>query len=114
MHPPHHPFLSALRRFVENCGAINSTPAPYLGFLETIPWASATYLGERHQFDLILSAQDNAAIDATIHQLQNANFPVTGHVLVDIHLESSEPDVRDCKRQRLHFAALTLNAREGA
>lgn len=52
-------------------------------------WASATFSGARHEFQLRIEGEDaNAATDAFLCCLADAEFALRGHILADIALIS--------------------------
>ena len=52
-------------------------------------WASATFMGARHELTLRLSGdRAEAAADAFLHDLEDKEFDLRGHILADIRLVS--------------------------
>ena len=52
-----------------------------------IPWASATFLGTQHR--LLLSCRDAAALHSFAGTIAEADIPLRGHLLADIHAEAT-------------------------
>jgi hypothetical protein len=87
-----------------------------LAFLESKPWASAMFHGERHRLELRLMTRTGGGgstasrINMLIHHLDEADLPLTGHALVDLHFvkartAAAKDDATECV---LSFDALTL------
>ena len=81
-------------------------------------WSSATFDGQEHElaFDLWTSgggsAESKEIAGAIIDRLHNADFPVTGHALVDLQFSNSETRYLQEKgvfQCHLRFRALTVN-----
>lgn len=55
------------------------------------PWASATFLGSRHEVALHFSGEDaRADMAAMAEQLPEADFAIPGHIVADIGIEVRE------------------------
>jgi len=81
-------------------------------------WSSATFDGQEHEVTMHLwtsdggSAASKEVAGALIDRLHNADFPVTGHALVDMQFASSETrykEERGLFHCRLTFKALTVS-----
>jgi len=81
-------------------------------------WSSATFDGQEHEIILNLwtcdggSAVSKEIAGAVIDRLHNADFPVTGHALVDMQFSSSETRYKEelgLFHCRLTFKALTVS-----
>ena len=72
------------------------------------PWASATFSGDRHALSLRLTGRNaHGAADAVLPDLDEREFTLPGHVVVDIALRGAERDGDDV---RLVLEALTIEA----
>jgi hypothetical protein len=87
-----------------------------LASLESRPWASAMFHGERHRLELRLISKCGTAdvtaerINMLINQLDEADLPMTGHALVDLHFVQArtEPVKQEANECLISFEALTL------
>jgi hypothetical protein len=88
-----------------------------LAFLESRPWASAMFHGERHRLELRLNSRSGMAdiavqrVNTLINQLNNADIALKGHALVDLHFvgartQAAPQDATECL---ISFEALTLH-----
>ena len=69
-------------------------------------WASVTFTGARHEFCLRLDGEGaEAAADRLLAQLGSADFPMRGHIVADLALQSQE---RSPGCIRLRIEALTV------
>ena len=75
--------------------------------LTSRPWASITFAGERHKLTLCLPGPGaQAAVDAFLEGLEDREFALRGHILVDIEVTGMQ---RDGDGQiRLTVEALTI------
>lgn len=87
-----------------------------LASLESRPWSSATFSGERHRLELRLRSRPQtpadtlAQVNVLIRHLDDVQLPISGHALIDFHFatartEASPDDGADCL---ICFDALTL------
>jgi hypothetical protein len=73
-------------------------------------WTSITFSGERHAVRLTIEGVEaNTAADAFLAGLEETEFPLPGHYLVDIGAVSDERDP-DARRVLLGLEALTVEA----
>ena len=71
------------------------------------PWASATFVGARHELTFRLDGEDaGAAADRFLGDLDATEFKLRGHILADIALISEERF--DDGRVRISVEALTV------
>lgn len=68
-------------------------------------WASATFQGARHK--LTLSAATGAGFDAWIGRLDEAELPISGHVVADVQVVALR---RSGGRVEADIEALTVEA----
>lgn len=77
-----------------------------LGEVESRPWASATFTGERHRLTLTLTGPEaEAAANSFLNGLGERAFPMRGHILIDI---ACVGDTRGEDEVRLTLEALTV------
>jgi hypothetical protein len=87
-----------------------------LTFLESRPWASAMFNGERHTLELRLATKSNPEspfaekINLLINQFDEVEIPLKGHALIDFHFvkartEAAKNEGTECL---IAFEALTL------
>lgn len=107
MKPVAHDATSGLLRAVQT-----SFPLPVtLEEVSSRAWASATFVGARHEISLRLEGDqaDEAAKDF-VAGLAATEFPLRGHIVADMHLAAEErgtaPDGRPFVRLRIE--ALTV------
>jgi hypothetical protein len=87
-----------------------------LAFLESSPWSSATFQGERHQLELCLQTSPSAKqpgpseLDLLIGHLDNLQLPLTGHALIEFRFATARTEARGAEGAACHirFDALTL------
>jgi hypothetical protein len=87
-----------------------------LAFLESSPWSSATFQGERHQLELCLHTTPAATppgpsqVDLLIEHLDNLQLSLTGHALIEFRFATARTEARgsDGSACRIRFDALTL------
>ncbi len=87
-----------------------------LASLESKPWSSATFFGERHRLELRLRSRSDAAsagaerLDVLIDWLDDIQLPMSGHALIDFHFANArtEAGVDDGSVCLISFDALTL------
>lgn len=78
--------LRAIRTNLENC------PNVVLEEIRSRSWASATFLGARHEVTLRLEGDGAGAATADfIETLDAREFQLRGHILADIALVAHEP-----------------------
>ncbi len=71
------------------------------------PWASVTFSGARHEFDLVLDDAPMLARAQALHDnARHAEFDLPGHIVADFNVSLS---ATACG-QRLHVEALTVEA----
>ena len=76
------------------------------GKIESWPWASVTFTGERHRLTLTLTGPEAAAAaDIFLEGLGERDFPMRGHILIDI---ACVGDTRGEDEVRLTLEALTV------
>lgn len=88
-------------------------PSVTLERFDTQPWASATFEGHRHEFDLLIAGPEDAVDglgSAMIRGFLGEEFSLGGHVLADIqHLDSDKlVDGDGASALRISFEALTV------
>ena len=72
------------------------------------PWASVTFSGARHVVALRLAGPEaRRAADIVLSDLCKREFPLAGHILIDIALEREK---RDGEGVQLVLEALTIEA----
>ena len=77
-----------------------------LGEVDSRPWASATFTGERHRLTLTLTGPEaEVAADCFLNGLSERDFPMRGHILIDI---ACVGDTRGADEVRLILEALTV------
>jgi hypothetical protein len=77
-----------------------------VGEVESRPWASATFAGERHRLTLTLTGPAaEAGADSFLNGLGERDFPMRGHILIDIACVGDE---RREDTVRLTLEALTV------
>jgi len=84
------------------------TFAPVMTVDETVsrPWASVTFTGERHRLTLTLTGPEaEATADSFLKGLGEREFPMRGHILIDIACVGDE---RREGNVRLTLEALTV------
>ena len=82
--------------------------AVFVEAVDSRPWASVTFSGERHGIGVrLIGANAERAADAVLPGLGEREFTLPGHVLIDIALERVERDGDDLK---LRLGALTIEA----
>jgi hypothetical protein len=74
-----------------------------LGEMRTTRWASATFVGARHC--VTLSVADDAASAAWLGGLAEAELPMRGHLVADLHLMATR---RGAGRAEVEIEALTV------
>lgn len=77
----------------------------------TQPWASATFSGARHEFELQLEGQSacrNAQAFST--QARHAEFDLPGHIVADFNVRFDAGAQRQEGSAILHIEALTVEA----
>jgi hypothetical protein len=105
-----HPQLSSL------WGEWPGSTGLSLGSLESTPWSSASFAGERHLLELRLQTRPDSTgdgahrIETIIAHLDNAELPLDGHALIDFRFCTARStgcitESLDC---RICFEALTL------
>ena len=79
-----------------------------LATIESRPWASVTFTGERHRLTLKLAGPEaEAAADSFLTGLGERDFPLRGHILIEI---ACVGDSRGEDEVRLTLEALTVEA----
>lgn len=73
----------------------------------TRPWASVTFSGARHEFDLYLDTGTALARAQALHDnARHAEFDLPGHIVADFNVSLSA----SAHGQMLHVEALTVEA----
>jgi hypothetical protein len=88
-----------------------------LASLESSPWSSATFQGERHQLELCLHTAPSSRhssppeLDLLIGHLDNLQLSLTGHALIEFRFATARTEVRGAEGAACHirFDALTLS-----
>lgn len=104
-------FERALRTWLR--GRVNrKKPIWRLGDIDTQPWASAMFEGERHRFDVKVSGPASellAAVDDLTAGLESADLAIPGEFLADITRTDLEYcDIGGELAASVSFTALTL------
>ncbi len=109
--PPsaHTQLLAGLRHSIQRHPALAHLWAEWpgstglsLASLESRPWASATFNGERHRLELRLRSRperlagDMSGLDVLIQHLDAIQLPLSGHALIDVHFA-------DARTQSVHL-----------
>lgn len=89
------------------------TPTLVIEALDSVSWASATFLGQRHRLELRLDGGDGGVAESMAERLARRLLDIelgtVGHVLVDIsHVGTELVDREGIVSARLTFEALTL------
>ncbi len=71
------------------------------------PWASVTFSGARHEFELLVEDAPMLARAQALHDTgRHAEFDLPGHIVADLNVSLS----KTAQGQRLHVEALTVEA----
>ena len=98
-----HSAADELRKIVN---FVNFASIPAVGHIVSCPWASITFSGERHRVELTFGGPDaGAAADTFLDGLSEREFPLRGHILIDI---ACVRDTRGEDYVRLTLEALTV------
>ena len=98
-----HSAADELRRTVT---FVTFTPYAMVGEIRSRAWASVTFTGERHRLTLTLTEPEaGAAADSFLTGLGERDFPMRGHILIDIACVGDE---RSEDKVRLTLEALTV------
>jgi hypothetical protein len=72
------------------------------------PWASVTFSGARHQFEIELVSEDaQPRIDDVANAVGDCEFDLNGHIVADVHVAGSKPISRGAT---FSIEALTVEA----
>lgn len=50
-------------------------------------WASATFLGARHRYRIVVAGRDLNRLDSLMLSLRRREYSTFGHIVVDVHTE---------------------------
>lgn len=104
--------LLVAERAIESADA--HCPHVTLERFETAPWASATFSGHRHEFELLLAGEEDAVdglANAMIQDFLNEDLRVAGNAVADIaHTHTDKiVDGEGAAAVRLRFEALSVS-----
>lgn len=100
--------LRAVRQFLE-AEEDGDFPAMVIEAAASEDWASATFAGQRHRFELAFRGGEMDRIDRLIAGLGQAELVIPGHIVADVAL--IEHEMREdgpASLHRLVFEALTV------
>jgi len=86
----HARLLRLVERLARSAAATLPSPQPAVAVdsIESVPWASATFSGQRHRLDLSVvdgtGDRTPALLDALAVNLREPDMKIPGHVLVDL------------------------------
>jgi hypothetical protein len=107
MRPAMSPAASSLCRALARRAAIAADRLLLVDWV-SVDWQSLTFVGERHVAQLrVLGPNAAATVDRLLHDLDEAEFALPGHVLADIALTAA-PEAADDGSVMISVEALTI------